>query len=526
MRGFRKAPPLLAGMVVLGLTAACGSTVPLAQQRAAESAGVAEANGGLGGTGAAGGAAAGTGAVGAPGGAASTGSSGQPIGGAAPAAAGGPSAGSGSPASSGATGSLSGSTASNAGNGPGVTPTTIYVAGAYDPDASSADAALGAANANPGDTKAETEAMVNWINAHGGVDGRKVSIVWYQASVQNDSTTTDEQGCQTWTQDHKVFILGAGTPILDQCTANEHAVALDFGAITEETTQMDARYPADIDVTGPTIDHSMEITINGLQKQGYFSKGAKLGIVTWDDPYYHYGVAAGADPALSRIGISPSSVAVEYITPPASYGDLGATSSSVQSAVLKFRTAGIDHVLLFDGPSGVNSSGVLFLEWMQQANSQLYYPRYGLNSTSGFSALASDVPSKELVNSIGVGWEPLLDETSTDYPKSKLDPQGQLCMQIMAAAGQSESSNNAVAIQTAICDEFFFMQKALAGVKPLNQRTAVDAIDAIGNYTPIETFGVHVSASQHDGLELVRNTSFYSSCDCYRYTSGSYNAYG
>lgn len=518
MRGLRQPPALVAGLLVLGLTAACGSTVPLAQQRMAESLGV---TGSLGGTGTG----SGTGAAGVPGGVApsgaaslSVGNAGSGAGGAGGTEAGGSSGGGGSAGAS--------SLVSNAGSGPGVTPTTIYVAGAYDPDAAAADSALGAANANPGNTKAEEEAVVSYINSHGGVDGRKLSIVWYQASVQNDSTTTDQQSCQTWTQDHKVFILAAGTPIWDQCTANEHAVALDTGAITEETTQMNQRYPADIDLTGPTIDHSMSITINGLKRQGYFARGAKIGMVTWDDPYFHYGIAAGAQPALARAGISPSSVPVQYITAPASYGDLGATSSSVQSAVLKFRTEGINHVILFDGPTGVNSSGILFLEWMQQANSQMYYPKYGLNSTSGFTTLGSDVPSKELVGSIGVGWDPLLDESSTDYGKQNLDPQGQLCMRIMAAAGQSESGNNAVALQTAFCDEMFFLQKVLAGLHPLNQRTAVDAINAVGNYTPIETFGVHVSASQHDGLELIRNIAFVTSCDCYRYTSAPYNAYG
>lgn len=532
MRGFRKAPrPLIAAFVVAGLTAACGSTVPLSEQRALNGIGGASA-----GSGSTLSLPSGAVASGSPGATANAASGfGGSVGAAGAASAGGGGGGgggSGSGFSGGSTTGPGGSTtapvrgSSSSGNGPGVTASTIYVAAAYDPDAAAADSALGAANLNPGNTQAEENAVVKYVNAHGGVDGRKVQLVWYQESVQNTASTTDEQACQTWTQDNKSFILAAGTPILDQCTANAHAVALDFGVITEETTAMDARYPADFDVTGPTIDHSMAITINGLARQGYFSSGAKVGIVTWDDPYYTYSISAAAVPALDALGIK--NVPVEYITEPQSYGDLGATSSSVSSAVLKFRAEGINHVIIFDGPAGVNSSGVLALEWMQQANSQMYYPRYGLNSTSGFSTTAPDMPEKELVNSIGVGWDPFLDETSSDYPPSKLDPAGQLCLKIMNSAGQNEEgSPNALGIQMAFCDEFFFMQQVFAHVNPLNQQTAIAAIDRVGgSFHPIETFGTYLSASRHDGLSAVRNIAFFPSCTCYRYTSGSYNPYG
>ena len=38
-------------------------------------------------------------------------------------------------------------------------------------------------NLNPGDTKSEIEAVVKYVNEHGGVAGRKLSVVWYKASV-------------------------------------------------------------------------------------------------------------------------------------------------------------------------------------------------------------------------------------------------------------------------------------------------------------------------------------------------------
>jgi len=417
----------------------------------------------------------------------------------------------------------SGSASVQPGDGPGVTKTTINIAGLYDPDAAAADSAIGAAGANPGDVKAETEAVVKYINSHGGVAHRKLNPIWYKESVYDSASTTEQRSCNTWTQDNKVFVMNAGRPIWDQCTANAHAVAIDAGQLVEETTEQTRKFPADINISSFTVDHSMSATINGLARQGYFSKGAKVGIVTWDDAFYRYGISSQANPALARLGLN--NVPVEYVAVPQSYGDLGSTSASAGSAVLKFQSEGIDHVIVFDGPAGVASGAILWIEWSRQADSQRYYPRHGLNSTSGFNALASDIPKKEMENSIGIGWFPSLEETASDWSNTPLSPNAKLCLQIMKDAGQQQSGANAQAIQFGICDTLFFLKQVFDPITgPLNQQTALAAINATGTrYKPMLTFGINLTADKHDGAYLVRNMAFQDSCSCYRYTSRPYN---
>jgi hypothetical protein len=421
--------------------------------------------------------------------------------------------------------SAGGGSPTEAGDGPGVTKTTINIGATYDPDAAAADSAIGAAGANPGDTKAETEAVIKYINAHGGIAHRKINPIWYKQSVYDSASTTQQGMCSTWTQDNKVFVMEAGLPILDQCAANAHVVAIDAGRLIEETSAQNRKFPQVVNISSFNIDHSMAVTVNGLAKQGYFANGAKVGIVTWDDPYYRYGISTGANPALARLGLK--NVPVEYVAVPQSYGDLGATSSSAGSAVLKFRNSFIDHVIVLDGPAGVASGAILWLEWAQQANSQQYYPRHGLNSTSGFNALASDIPQKEMENSIGIGWFPSLEETSTDWANTPLSADAKLCLQIMKDAGQQQSGANAQAIQFAICDEMFLLKQVLDPITgPLNQQTALAAINALGTrYKPMLTFGLDITAQRHDGAYLVRNMAFQDSCTCYRYTSQPYNPY-
>jgi hypothetical protein len=505
----------LGGVLALLVTAGCGSTVQGAglQQAGPGGQSLSVPTSGNAAPGAAAGAATVGGAT--PGGVAAvdggTGAGGAGGSGAAGQAAGG--------------GQSGGGAVTQAGNGPGITATTINIGEAYNPEVSSADAAIGAANANPGDIKAETSAVISYINAHGGVAHRKLNPIWYRQSLNDSAAQTFQNECSYWTQDHKVFVMEAEGPILANCVAKEQAISLTAGAIVADTNARNRQYPADINVSSFTIDHSMTATVNGLAKQGYFTKGAKVGLVTWDDADYRTSIQSGAYPALAAIGLTK--VPTEYIAAPASYGDLSQTSAAVGSAVLKYQTMGIDHVIIFDGPAGVAQGAILFLEWMQQANSQHYYPKYGLNTTSGFNALASDVPQQELVGSIGIGWMPSLEETSQDFARTPLRGYGKLCLQIMKNAGQQQSGANAIAVQLGICDRLFFLKQVLDPLTgPINQQTALAAINAIGNrFQSSITFGLTLTAQKHDAARDVRNMAYLQSCQCYRYTSAPYNPF-
>jgi hypothetical protein len=246
--------------------------------------------------------------------------------------------------------------------------------------------------------------------------------------------------------------------------------------------------------------------------------------VTWADPFYTYSIGHGAVPALAAHGLH--NVPVQYITAPQSYGDLGATSAAINSAVLKYRGMGINHVIIFDGGAGVTNSSVLVLLWMRDADSQHYTPRYGLNSTSGFSTLAPELPKSQEIGAVGVGWLPGIDLTTADYPDSQLSPRAKLCLKIFKDAGQGAAGNNDKQIQFGYCDAYFYLQHVLDRVKgPLNQQTALAAINASGSsYQPLGTFGINITGGQHDGVQLVRNTAFNAGCNCYRYTSRPYHA--
>lgn len=512
----------MAGVGALVLLAACGTTVPLAQQRALE-AGGGLGPGGAGGLAPVGSSAQGAGGVsgaGASAGSTALGASGSQSGGSAAGAAGG-GGGGGTSGGGGPTGSVANT--AQAEDGPGVTATTINIGDAYDPNAETEDAALGAGGLNPGDTQAETNAVVAYINSHGGVAGRKINMIWAQISATDNVQTQEESTCATWTQDNKVFIMHTGESIWDQCAANAHIIGPVAGDFAQEDSAIMQQYPGDVNIDGMTLDRSMRYTIEGLQRQGYFGGGAKVGIATWDEADFQYGITHAALPALAAIGIQ--NPPVEYITVAQQESDLSSSSAAINNAILQFRQDGVTHVLLFDGTAGVNSGGTLALLWMNDANGQAWYPTYGLNSASGLSAIAPDVPAQELQNSLAVGWTPSTDLSTGDFNALPQSPQEKLCLQIMAAAGQAPPSQNAAAVALDICDNYFFIKYALDRVKgPLNQQTAIAAINSIGmSYPIISTFETNFSAAQHDGPYYVRNAAFNSGCTCYKYTSNPYN---
>lgn len=418
-------------------------------------------------------------------------------------------------------GSTPGGSTSGGANGPGVTATTIGLGLGYDPNAAAENAAIGAANASPGDEQKEGNAVVKYVNSHGGVAGRKFNIVWARITASKSASENYQSACATWTQGKDkalIFDLG-GTSIMDQCAAQAHAVEVVDGAITLESTAQNAKFPADIDLEGLTNDRAMRYTVEDLKREGYFSSGAKVGIATWADSNFSYGISHQALPLLSSYGIHPT---VASITPPQTEGDLGQTSASVSNAVLKFKSLGINHVILFDGASGEASGGILTLEWMDQAQSQQYFPRYGLNTGGGFNALGSELPTKQKVNSIGASWIPSLDEGGQFSPSSTKQ---KLCLQIMRNAGQPTDNADAVSVELGICDEVFFLQQTLNRVKgAINQQSVLAAINSTGTgYTSLLNFGDDFAPSRHDGPDLIRNMSFQTSCSCFKYTTSPYN---
>ena len=96
---------------------------------------------------------------------------------------------------------------------------------------------------------------------------------------------------------------------------------------------------------------------------------------------------------------------------------------------------------------------------------------------------------------------------------------------MMRKHGLDLSTVNARGSATLACDELWFMQAVATkiGGAPLTVGNFMAGANALGfGYTSPTAYGVHLSASQHDGITDVRNMRFVGSCNCFRYSSSPY----
>lgn len=482
-------------LAALALTAAaCGSTVPRAQLQAA--LGGQDPNLGLG---------PGVATPGAPGG--------VPTGGLTPGAPLPGAPGVGGPGTAG--GAL----------GPGITDKEIFIGAVYLVNGGAGNAALGAANLDPGDYRKVFKAVFDQVNAEGGIAGRKLVPVYAEIDVTS-SQTLDQQAqsaCAKWTQDNKVFaiLLGIQGSVVQECTEKADAVNIVGGASSSLPDDF-RRYPHYVEISGINIVRMGPLTVRGLAAQNYFDPGAKLGILTWDADNYRQSLEKGFIPALKDVGVTLATQPI-YVDVPASFNDLGGTNSDINSAVLKFADQGIDHVMIVDGSAGVCAGACLGYQFLNQAESQKYRPRYGFgDSNYADTSVNSLYPAVQLKRSVAVVWG---DATKEDDVGWKPNVPREKCYDLMRKNGVPLENENQLYIARTVCETTWFMRAVVAkmGNATLNNDNFMAAVNTMGtSFQSLSTYVSRLSASQHDGVSAVRNQAFFEDCTCYRYTSNPY----
>ena len=247
--------------------------------------------------------------------------------------------------------------------------------------------------------------------------------------------------------------------------------------------------------------------------------------MTWDDQTYKDALERGYMPTLDKLGIELGTEPA-YISPPQTFSDLAATSADINSAVLRFQTQGITHVMIIDGPTGLCAQGCQTILFTQRADQQEYYPRYGFNNGNVAKA-AYDlglIPEDQLKGSIIVEWS----DSDKFYDQGyKLNKAREKCYAIMRDYGVPMENPNQQYSARSACELLWFMQTIIdieiAGAVPLSNDTFIQAVNQVGwNYASTNAYAAHLSATQHDGNSAARNMKFVARCSCFKWTSDPY----
>ena len=522
---------LLPVLLALGLTAACGSTVtttaapgaPLAADGLAPEAALGGSAPELGGTttgGDAGSATAIAGGALSSDGSTSAGSSGGTVG----SAPGGGAAGVPAPG------------VPTSVVGPGVTDREIRIGLPYTANAQEATAALGASGegAGGGDGRRMWEIAVGAVNASGGVLGRQLVPVWhvFDSTSSEPQASKEQSACERWTRDDKVFWAAVfGGETITPCL-HRAGVAQSSSSLTDASTAFYRQHPYFVEAGMLQMDRVAAALPAKLQAQGYFSawdtvRGAeggalpvKVGIIAFDDPRTKNAVRSILVPAVKKVVRGePEVVEIAY---PRSSADNATSISAIQAATLRFRDAGVTHVLPFETiGAGV---GTFFAQGAEQ---QKYYPRYGLTSGNGAQLLVDQGlwPTSTLRGAVGFGWLPLVDLNNADNPDDGpfSNDARRSCLALMTKGGVDVTAAIVKRQAIEMCNTLRLLKAALErGGGAVNRDAFLAGVHSLGtSFASGLTFGTRYDPSHHDGVALVRPFGFTSSCDCFRYTGAA-----
>lgn len=413
--------------------------------------------------------------------------------------------------------------------GRGVTKDRINIGIMYvDPSAGQAAGAIGASGADTGNGRAVAEALIADINKR-RINGRKLNPSWYS----NDVTSNRSQGeqmqiaCDSFIQDHKSFaMVGLGHPALAECGEKHGAVTTDatFGVVGLDRAGL-ARLPHLTNVSAMAVDRAAEALVPALSAQGWFGSwntatGAagvapvRVGVISYDDPYFRRAVERELKPALASAG--HPAIVTEYVNHHQSLSDLSGQTAQVQSAVLKFASQRVTHVVNFD------DNGTIGLFLMNAAESQGYRPRYGVTSGSEAQYLlqSGSAPAAQLQGALGIGWHTILDVPYRNWLTDKhSSPSRRRCGQVLSRAGIQAQSVFAATLAAGLCDALFTLElvmgKAGATLNRDSYRTALSVLG--GGYQSAATPGTDITLDRRDGATRYFFWGFDARCGCMTY---------
>lgn len=429
---------------------------------------------------------------------------------------------------SGAAGGTSGSSDGLTASAPGVTATTIKVGLIYDKSAGTTNAAMGFSGIGQPNFRRDYDALIADVNKRGGVLGRKLEPVYFTfdtagADASVNIPEIEQRACTTFTENRVFVAFYVGGPNFTRCMDKINVVRVGSGDVDQKLLDA-SKY---LIVLAVTLDRAAGFVTDQLATMGYYDKGkgadpglkkgGKIGILRYDQPQYAEG-AKVLRAHLEQLGYKVTDeIAVRQES---SVNDIGDETNQIRAAALQMKSDGITHVQFV-------SDGRAYMEliFMQNAEKQLYRPRYGLASWDGGQALAtllgggSDA-NNQLSASLQVGWFPIFDLERASYSGPTASKAFQRCIKVLEDAGETFSSGdptrNKEAIVTNACDSFnYFVAAASAAGADLNPDSFMQGTKRIEGLDSASTY-IFSTAQRRDAFGGVKHASWLTECTCFR----------
>jgi hypothetical protein len=379
----------------------------------------------------------------------------------------------------------------------GVTAKTITVGIQTFEGFAKAGKALGVSAGLPtSETPENARRVIDYINKHGGIAGRKVVPVFNDTNIEsaNSFDSSAQAACSRFTEDNKVFAVV--TPeifdhdTLMSCLAQHQTPAL-INSVNIYDQIYANRYPGLFYGTTSVFGDRWAAFIDAIVAKNYLPKAAKIGIVrgTWPEDQRTTQILINRLKSHGLSVVDTVSVDDEVSTP-----DVAHVLSTMLSIQLRFRAKGITHVIFEKGP-------VFPYGFMVAAQSQGYHPHYLLTSQANLDFLQSNASSEQTRNAAGV--------TFTGLPSHHLENSAtRLCHKIGPDVGS-------------YCGPLLLLKAAADKAPALTVQGLAAGFKALGKkFVSPQTIATDFAAHYQNGGAAMRTFAWDGAHHSFNYTGG------
>lgn len=346
---------------------------------------------------------------------------------------------------------------------------------------------LGAAAAQFGGSGEDTtgqrdymKAAVDWMNAHGGLGGHKINLLYYGAEIAGGKSydQSQEEMCAMMTEDNKAVAAVIAhitvTNNMAQCMEKAKGLYVTDGGYFKRTADW-----AQLTYTASPSELDAELLGRELAKltiaKGAAKRGEKVGLVVYDAPGFRAAEAEYTKVAKAS-GIETMSYRITYAN---STPELSNSIAAVQSAVLAFQSEGVKTVVSL-------SSGGMMGFFLGNADNQRYYPRYVLSSNDGPVGAPAAEKNDQLDGAIALGYMPNQDVDLLQQPDLFTDSTFATCRAINKKFPAATASTANFGISQRVCQALLLIQTAAKGHggSDITGTTLRDGLSKVGSRIP------------------------------------------
>ena len=352
--------------------------------------------------------------------------------------------------------------------------------------------------ADPAQQRQAWQAMVAYVNADGGINGRPIQPVWSTYDLTNGDS--QQASCLALTQDAHVFAVlgGYNYPAASLCVVDANrTLLLNNNAFSLEELYRSGRHLSIF----PRSTRMMANFARRMAAAGQV-KGKKIGIL--DD--------LGGDPTKSVAAALVAQVEAlggDVVHQSILSGDLASGSSRIPVEVNQMRAAGVDVVLLLASP-------LFGTQFVQQADSQRWQPTY---AGSDWDVWYSDTGAQNMPAGFDGAYSVVTVRTG-EWRTGTPEPSPAVrCRQIYEQMTKTKAPPRGTDFHGSIlqiCDTFLLFARIARAAPTLDQASFMAAAQRTGRVEEAAWGGGSLGPGKFDLNDATRIIRWHLDCKCWK----------